>query len=137
MPRQQLIKFNLPSLTRKHTYRNVVCTLVASGTLSFPASRRHAAIEIPSSIAEVAPYVEFGMKACAASPTLTIRPFGEVHSGSGSLHMILKSTTVFGGVFAITAATFLSQSRPVFSKHFRASDALSLVDQVSCAWPLS
>lgn len=71
------------------THRNLVCTLVARDTLALPASLRQAAIESPSSIAWVAPFEELGMKACAASPILTMSPPGEVQTGSGSLQVIL------------------------------------------------
>lgn len=56
------------SFSTKKTYRNFVCILVANATLFLPASFRQAAIEIPSSMAWVAPFAEVGRNECALSP---------------------------------------------------------------------
>ena len=87
-------------MNKEETYIHLsfVRTLVARGILSLHAILRQAARDNPSSIACVAPVAECGMKACAASPIFTIRPPGEAHTGSGSLKVILKSTTESGGV---------------------------------------
>ena len=119
------------------TYRSLVWTLVAIGILFLVASFKQAASDCPSSIAWVAPCVEFGMKACAASPIFTMRPPFEVQWGSGSRKEILKSMMAPGGVCSMTEMQRLSHFRPDSSTVFNTSAASSLDDQVSSAAPLS